>query len=189
MTTSDYLEYPEYERLLQLLRNDGQYIWELYARLGFCTACRVSDILNLRWKDVLNRETITVVEIKTKKARCIKFNLSVRKKINELYGLLETPDVEDYIFQTGRSKGVMTVQHINRVLKKFKYKYRLNVENFSTHTFRKTFGRYVYEEHSRSDEALIILNKILNHSSLAITKVYIGIRQEEINNVFDSIRF
>lgn len=189
LTTSDYLEYPEYEKLLQLLHDDKRYIWELYARLSFCTACRVSDTLNLRWIDVLGKDQVTVVEIKTKKPRNIKFNASVQKKVNELYGLLGSPSQEEHIFQTYRSKGVFTKQYINRKLKEFKSEYRISIGNFSTHTFRKTFGRYVYEANNRSEESLILLCKVLNHSSTAITKTYIGIRQDEIDNIFDSIKF
>ncbi|WP_203558266.1 tyrosine-type recombinase/integrase [Bacteroides sp. 224] len=189
LTTSDYLEYSEYERLLQLLHDDKKYIWELYSRLSFCTACRVSDVLNLHWKDILDKDQVTVLEIKTGKLRSIKFNASVKKKTNELYRLLGSPSIEEHIFQTNRSKGAFTKQYINRKLKEFKSKYRINIGNFSTHTFRKTFGRYVYEANNRSEESLILLCKVLNHSSTAITKTYIGIRQDEIDNIFDSIKF
>ena len=48
------------------------------------------------------------------------------------------------------------------------------------HTFRKTFGRYVYESMGRTTEALILLSMILKHSSPQVTMVYLGIRQEEI---------
>ena len=68
------------------------------------------------------------------------------------------------------------------------YDYKVKIGNFSTHTFRKTFGRYVYETNNRSAEALVLLNKILNHTSIQITKTYIGITQDEINNIFESIK-
>ncbi|MFR9496330.1 MAG: integrase, partial [Rikenellaceae bacterium] len=80
-------------------------------------------------------------------------------------------------------------EYINRLLKLFKIKYRLPIKAFSTHTFRKTFGRYVYDTNWRSAESLILLNSIFRHSSIDITKVYIGLRQAEIDGVFDSIRF
>ena len=47
LTKSDYLPMEEYKKLLRLLHKDRQYLWELYARLAFCTALRVSDILSL----------------------------------------------------------------------------------------------------------------------------------------------
>lgn len=189
LTTSDYLEYPEYEKLLTCLHNDNEFLWELYARLGFCTACRASDILNFRWVDILDKTEHVVVEQKTKKARKLSFNPSVQKKLKELYGLLGKPSKDEYIFISKATGRPMTIQYINQKLKDFKYKYRIKIGNFSTHTFRKTFGRYVYDTHHHSAESLILLNKILCHSNINVTKTYIGITQDEINNIFNSIAF
>lgn len=189
LTTSDYLEYPEYERLLTCLHDDNEFLWELYARLGFCTACRASDILNFRWVDILDKTEHVVVEQKTKKARKLSFNQSVQRKLKELYNLLGRPSKDEFIFISKTTGRPLTIQYINQKLKDFKYKYRIKIGNFSTHTFRKTFGRYVYDTHNHSAESLILLNKILCHSNINVTKTYIGITQDEINNIFNSIAF
>lgn len=189
LTTSDYLEYQEYEKLLNGLRDNKDYLWELYARLGFCTACRASDILNLRWSDILGKSEQVIVEQKTKKARKLTFNQSVQNKIKELYKLLGQPNKEDFIFLSRTTGKPITIQYLNKKLKEFKTKYRIKIGNFSTHTFRKTFGRYVYEKYDRNAESLILLNKILNHSNIAVTKTYIGITQDEVNSIFNSIAF
>ena len=83
----------------------------------------------------------------------------------------------------------MTIQYINQVLKDIKYRYRLDINHFSTHTFRKTFGRYVYDTNNHSADSLLLLNKILKHSSIEVTKAYIGITQDEISSIFNSIKF
>lgn len=189
LTTAEYLPYNEYERLLNCLHEDKCYFWELYARLSFCTACRVSDVRILKWEQVLNKPFLVVTEQKTGKTRSITFNKSVSKKISELYELMGSPDKGTYIFRNEQSNEPITLQYINQKLKEFKRKYNLKIGNFSTHTFRKTFGRYVYESNGRSAESLILLNKILNHSSISVTKTYIGITQDEVNKIFDSIRF
>ena len=44
----------------------------------------------------------------------------------------------------------LTIQCVNKKLKDFKYDYKVKIGNFSTHTFRKTFGRYVYENNKRA---------------------------------------
>lgn len=185
LTTADYLDYSEYQRLLKCLRKDREYMFETYAVLGFCTACRISDILKMRWKDVLQPEYV-VIEQKTGKARRITFNASVQKRLSELYGLSGMPDVNGLIFV--RKSGMPLVkQQINQELHKFKERYYLDIGNFSSHTFRKTFGRYVYEKGGRSGESLVLLNSIFSHSSLQVTKTYIGITQDEVKSVFDSI--
>ena len=187
LTTSDHLPYDEFTRLLDCLHNDGEYRWEMYARLSFCTACRASDTLRFRWKDILGVSSVTIVEQKTGKARKIPFNPSVQKSFDELWRALGCPDKKDFIMPSPKGDKPLTLQFVNMKLKEFKFKYRLKIDNFSTHTFRKTFGRYVYDTNNHSAESLILLNKILNHSSIQVTKTYIGITQEEVAGIYASI--
>lgn len=187
LTTSDYLEYDEYIRLLKCLHLDYKYVWELYAILGFSTACRASDILNMRWKDFLGKNEFVVFEKKTRKSRPITINQDIKSKLHELYKCMGSPDQEGYCISKD-GKEAFTIQWVNRRLKEFKKMYNIQIKNFSSHTFRKTFGRYVYEHYNRSAEGLMLLNKILNHSNIEVTKTYIGITQDEIDNVFNSLK-
>lgn len=189
LTKSDYLPMEDYKKLLYLLHKDRQYLWELYARLAFCTALRVSDILPLTWSDILHKGSLTKSEKKTGKVRKIPFNLNIQTRIEELYMLLKRPNSNELIFKSKFTGTSISPQYLNRIMKEWKIKYKLNIENFSTHTFRKTFGRYVYDTSENKSEALLLLNRIFNHSSVEITKVYICIRKDEINSIFDSIRF
>lgn len=189
LTTSDYLSYDEFKKLLMRLRLNKLYIWELYARISFCTALRASDVLSLRWDSILNKNKLVIQEKKTKKMREIVFNESVQNKIKELYKLLKSPDKSQYVFYSKSTHKAFTIQYVNAKLKVFKEVFRINIGNFSTHTFRKTFGRYVYEKMNRSAEALILLNSIFRHASIQTTQIYIGLRKDEINNVYNSIEF
>jgi integrase len=147
-------------------------------------------VLTLRWRDILHKSEITIVEQKTGKARRIPFNESVRHCINNLYTLMDKPNIDQLLFATERDpEKAMSIQYINQELKRFRVKYKLNIKSFSSHTFRKTFGRYVYEQNRRSSESLVLLNEIFRHSSIQITKTYIGITLDEINSVYSSIRF
>ena len=83
LTKSDYLPMEDYKKLLYLLHKDRQYLWELYARLAFCTALRVSDILPLTWSDILHKGSLTKSEKKTGKVRKIPFNLNIQTRIDE----------------------------------------------------------------------------------------------------------
>lgn len=187
LTTADCLTYSDYQKLLKGLHRDKNYFWEMYALLGFCTACRASDVLNLVWLDVLNKRETVIVEQKTGKPRKISFNKDIQAKIRSMYELMGSPSRGEYIFKSSTTNKPVTIQYVNRVLKDLRYKYAISIDHFSTHTFRKTFGRYVYEVNNKSAESLILLNKILNHSSIQMTKIYIGITQEEIKSVYDSI--
>ena len=79
---------------------------------------------------------------------------------------------------------------VRPILKEIKKKYRLKVKNFSCHSLRKTFGRQVYNMNSENSElALVKLMELFNHSSIAITKRYLGLRQEEILETYDCLTF
>lgn len=91
--------------------------------------------------------------------------------------------IDEYICSNNFG-GAVSIQHINRVLKVFRDKYNLSIDAFSTHTFRKSFGRYVYESKGRSAEALTLLNSIFNHTSIEVTKAYIGLRDDEKDKLF-----
>lgn len=187
LTKSDYLPMSEFKKLLKELHKDKKYIWELYARLSFCTALRCSDVLSLTWHDIWNRCSLTVTEKKTGKTRKIPLNLQTQERIDEAYLLMKRPNPNELIFYNKKTRKPFTIQYINQMAKRWKEKYDLNIDHFSTHTFRKTFGRYVYDTRKDKSEALILVNSILNHSTIDVTKVYIGLRQDEVNSVFNSI--
>jgi len=55
---------------------------------------------------------------------------------------------------------------------------------------RKTFGRKVFESAGEQAEvALVRLMELFNHSSVAITKRYLGIRQQELMATYDLLDF
>ena len=144
--------------------------------------------MSLAWADILHKGSLTKIEKKTGKVRKIPFNLSIQTRIEELYILLKRPNPNELIFKSKFTGVSVSSQYLNRIMKEWKAKYKLDIENFSTHTFRKTFGRYVYDTSENKSEALLLLNRIFNHSNTETTNIYICIRQDEINSIFDSIR-
>ncbi len=83
---------------------------------------------------------------------------------------------------------------INRALcegflvKLLKYRYGLKIAHFSTHSLRKTFGRRVVEMAGANSEiALIKLSDIFQHSSVKITRIYLGLRKEELMDTYDQL--
>lgn len=189
LTTADYLPIEVFRKLLDDLERDHEYLWETYCWLSFCTAFRASDVRTLQWRDVLRRQELVRIEKKTGKSRLVKFSNEVQARTQHLYELLECPDADKLIFANPRTGQPYTIAHINRLLKLFRIRYRIPVKAFSTHTFRKTFGRYVYEMSGRTAEGLILLNQIFKHANLETTRRYIGLAQEDIDKVFMSIRF
>ena len=119
LTTADYLPIAEYNRLVRGLEKDGEYLWETYCWLSFCTACRASDVRTLRWKDILGKSTMTRIEQKTKKNRLIKFNRDVQEKNRFLYEMLGQPAPEQYIFLSPRTGKPYSLEYINNTVPLF----------------------------------------------------------------------
>lgn len=189
ITTADYFQYDEFKRLIDCLVKDGQHIWAFYCMMSFCLGLRSSDVRKLKWGDVLNRRSVIVTEQKTGKTKAIPIGQNTADHISKMYELAGNPNLDAYIFATNKSHGTpITLQYINRLAKIWKQKYKLKIGNFSSHTFRKTFGRYVYEKRNRSTDALIELNRIFRHTSLQTTLIYIGITDDNIYGVFDSMQ-
>ena len=187
ITTADFLPFSEYRRLLHCLEQDNQHFWALYCTLSFCLGLRVSDVLQLTWERVLDRTSLIVEEKKTKKVKSIPIAVGAQERIKDVYKALGYPDKSEYIF-CNRFGKMMSRQYINRIMKGWIERYDLPIKNFSTHSFRKTFGRYVYETKGRTEESLIILMHIFRHTDIRTTKIYIGLTNDEVGDIFSSIK-
>ena len=188
-TTADYLVWSDAMNLIRKLAKDGNYKMSLLIALGCFTGLRISDILALRWNQILYAEEFTIIEKKTGKQRTLRLNPQLQRHIQECYGQIKPIGIKAPILVSQKGT-VFTVQAINRILKEIKKKYRLKIKNFSCHSLRKTFGRQVYTMNGDNSElALVKLMELFNHSSVSITKRYLGLRQEEILQTYDCLSF
>ena len=60
-------------------------------------------------------------------------------------------------------------------------------QNIGTHSLRKSFCRRLYDNANDKSKVLVVLQKILNHSSSLTTLSYIGITNDDMDDAFDSI--
>jgi len=188
-TTSDFLDWNEMTNLVRKLEIDKDYKMSLLVSIGCFFGLRISDLLSLRWEQILNVDEFTITEKKTQKKRTIRINPQLKNHISNCYIQIKPNSIESNIL-ISQKKSVFSNQQINNLLKLMKEKYKLNIKNISSHTLRKTFARQVYNQNSDNAElALVKLMELLNHSSMAITKRYIGLRQEELLSTYDLLSF
>lgn len=188
-TTADYMAWEEMINLLYKLTRDGNYKMSLLIAVGCFWGLRISDILNLKWCDILDKDVFTLVEKKTKKKRTIKINLQLKQHIQICHQYIQPQRIDEPILISQKGH-VFSVQRINVILKELKVKYRINIKNFSCHSLRKTFGRQIFEQSGDNSEmALVKLMELFNHSSIMITKRYLGLRQEELLQAYDLLSF
>jgi integrase len=182
------LEWSQFLVLVDRLKKDKNYRFLLFVGIGCYCGLRCGDILSLRWKDIVDKAEIEIREKKTGKSRTITINQSLIEIINhcfEVQGRVEV-NLEDFVF-CNRIGNKLSIQYINRQLHKLLPKYLIRAKNYSSHILRKTFGKRCYEMHGKSPESLVLLSQIFGHSSISITRSYIGISQEKIQNVYISL--
>jgi site-specific recombinase XerD len=181
--TSDYLEYDvALNKGLKLLNDKKMCVFGFYIIFSINTGLRVSDIMQIKHSD-LSGDKIYLKEKKTKKAREISLNNVVRNSYQSMLATLDLKNANidnNYVFLSQKGT-VYRTQSINVILKTLFNTKRLQI---SSHSLRKAFARKVYENMNESENALVLLSDIFNHSNIAITRRYLGIRQETIDNIY-----
>ena len=150
---------------------------------GINSGMRVSDIVKLNYDDVRNQDKtmkqyITVIETKTKKLK--KFPLC-NDLLVEMEKYTRNMTQGEYLFKSrkGENKPITTTQAYRIIVETGE---KIGLMEIGTHTMRKTFGYWHYQQFH--DVAL--LQTIFNHSSPSITLRYIGINQENIDKTYMS---
>lgn len=186
-------------RISEYLISNGRYRDNMLFIVGINFGLRVSDLRVLRFSNLINdnctfKDSFPVFEKKTrntrkkKKNRYITINTAVIESVT-LY-LENTPGVHlnDYMFRSLSNHGAnqnepLATWSIDRILKGVAKDLDLNMK-MSTHTLRKTFCYHQMLLSNNSSRKLMLLQKMLNHSSPAQTLDYIGITREEIEDAY-----
>jgi integrase len=187
-TTTSYMEWNDFVSLITRLEKDEEYKMSLLISIGVFTGLRISDLLTLRYSDFMGKDILKLTEKKTKKERSIKINKDLREIVERIVSKIKPENMNSPIFQNRFNTKPIDKSYVNVKLKEVIKKYRIKVGgNISTHTFRKTLGRRVMEVNNYSNESLVLLMELFGHSSMSITKRYLGIREQEIHDVYDSL--
>lgn len=152
--------------------------------VGISSALRISDILTLRVRHVWDGKNVNkfieINEKKTGKYKRFPTTKNLTKAIKDY--LKEYPDKEldEYLFTSrkGNNKPISR-QYAARLLNEACDMVGIK-ERFSTHGMRKTWGYWAFKKGISLDYICIALN----HSSVAETKRYLGILQEDLDNLY-----
>ncbi|WP_313342128.1 tyrosine-type recombinase/integrase [Sedimentibacter sp.] len=159
----------------------------LIFKFGLNTGLRISDILPLKIKDIFMkngdfRDYLVIKEKKTKKEKKIKLNDTLRKNIQS-YIINDKFLYDDYLFPSKKGTYIGRIQAY-RVLKEAAV--LIGIENFGTHSLRKTWGYWTYKM-SKYNIGLIM--DTFNHSSQNITLRYIGVNQDQKDELYSLVQF
>jgi integrase len=176
ITTSNHIDYDKaLNKALSMLGTKNEN-FGFYIIVAINTGLRIGDILNIK-KRHFEKDAYTFREQKTSKAKTVPFNKHIKDYFLQLKNKSETP------FKSNKGT-TYTRQQINR---KIKQAFKTKDKNYSSHSLRKSFGRKVYEDNDQSENALVILSKIYNHSNLRVTRDYLDLTQEILDDVYMSM--
>jgi integrase len=157
------------EMMEYLASKQNGFVYALYFEFALTTALRVQDILDLSKKDIKNG----VVYVKTKKTGVVKhiaLNDKCRTKM-DMY--LEHKKEDDAIFNFSR-------QWVHQMLKEAADMIGLDKSLVSCHTTRKTAAWHFY---AASNYDIVKTGQFLGHKSSTETRKYLGITEEEVNEI------
>ena len=136
---------------------------------GIYVGIRVSDILELRVRDVRDKKSVSIREKKTGKEKIFPINDELRPELNKY--IKEKEDYE-WLFPSRQGIGHLSRCQAYNILNEAGQ--RFGLDRIGTHTMRKTFGYHFYQQ----THDIATLQKIFNHASPQITLRYIGISQD-----------
>lgn len=186
-------------RISDYLISANRYRDNMLFIVGINFGLRASDLRMLRFANLINddfsfKDSFPVFEQKTRNTRKKKMNryITINKAVREavLLFLENTPSVSlsDYMFRSNSNRGSnknepISVRSIERIIKGFASDLGLGM-HVSTHTLRKTFCYHQMLISNNDTRKLLLLQKMLNHSSPVQTLTYIGITSEEIEAAY-----
>ena len=136
---------------------------------------RISDIVKLRPCDIVNdggRFRLSIVEQKTGKQRVFTVPLVIQQYI-ENYCLRNGIKHSELIFP-------ITTREVQKVLARVcDY---LGYEGISTHSFRKWYATEIYRNNGYD---IALVQRLLQHSSAAVTHRYLGIEPQRIEKAIE----
>ena len=162
--------------------------------IGINISLRASDLVGLKWNfffnaDMTFKKTYKIQPKKTKKYGKfvpLYFNDTVKKAITDYVEIYPIEDMNDYLFKSRKGNGHITEIALGKIIKDTAKEVGID-RNICSHSLRKTFGYHVWHKAEDKEKAIVMLNIIFNHSSIATTKKYIGIMDEEIESVFNDL--
>jgi integrase len=185
-TTTSALDWDDFKSLIGKLERDGEFKFCLLVATGVFSGLRIGDLLRLKFSQ-FHGEILEIQEKKTGKTRRIKINPDLKKLVSRLQVKLGAGD-ESLMFLNRYGTKHIDRSYVNVKLKEIFKKYSILVEgNVSSHLFRKSLGNRVMKLNNGNNQALYLLMEMYSHSSPAITKRYLGIREREIFDVYDSL--
>ena len=179
-----YLNYEELEKLLNSIEiNTKEGIQErLILELLYSTGIRVSELVNIRIKDIKIKENQINILGKGNKERIVLFGEKAKELIKEYLNMYKEEFkgniLNEYLLINKKGKQ-LTTNKVELIVKDALRKSALKI-NISPHTLRHTFATHMLD----NGADLKSVQELLGHENLKTTAIYTHISNERLKQVF-----
>lgn len=143
----------------------------------FDTGCRITECLNIQVQDVdLSNKAVVLKYTKNKKERLVFFSTKMRKELQRWIQYKDRYFSNELLFPSNRGN-IMMPGTYETALRKIGQ--RKNIELFP-HRIRANFAQY----YLLNGGDLYSLSRIMGHSSLEVTKVYLQLDNESVGRQY-----
>lgn len=166
--------------------------------IGINVGLRASDLITLKWSFFLDgvedgeykfKDFYTLQPKKTRKQKKfvkLFFNNTVKKVIVEHLNEFPMDNLDEYMFKSREGDGAIAATSLWRIIKNAAKEAGIN-QNIGSHSLRKTWGRFCFEQAEDKTRALVLLQKAFNHSSQEVTLHYLGLLDEDIQDMYENV--
>ncbi len=145
----------------------------LIIQIGYAAGLRVSEIINLQWRDIdFARDTIHIKNAKGKKDRMVMLS----SKVKEALQALDNEKIGS-VFKTNRN-GKYTQRTIQKVIENATKKTGIR-KKISPHTLRHSFATHLLEQ----GIDIRYIQTLLGHSKLQTTQIYTHVANNRLKNI------
>ena len=179
-----YLKYEEIEKLLNSIDIEEKegIRNKLIIELLYSTGIRVSELVNIKIKDIKIKENQINILGKGNKERIVLFGNKAKESIKlyiDTYKELFKGNIYDSYLLINNKGKQLTTNKIELIVKEVLKKSSLKL-NISPHTLRHTFATHLLNEGCD----LLAVQELLGHDSISATQVYTHITNDKLKDVY-----
>ncbi|RXK07787.1 tyrosine-type recombinase/integrase [Halarcobacter bivalviorum] len=168
-----FMNKAEIDRFLEAINSfefslDTQYRNRLILKIIIYTGIRVSEMLNLRLKDIYKEDDVYILQVRGKgnKPRVVMIKTKIIE--NDLAFWLEQRDSNDDLLVCNKKGNRLTQAYVSRIVENILTFAGIRKEKNGAHMLRHSFATLLYQKH----QDLILVQEALGHADINTSRIY-----------------
>ncbi len=176
-----FMNKAEIDRFLEAINSfefslDTQYRNRLILKIIIYTGIRVSEMLNLRLKDIYKEDDVYILQVRGKgnKPRVVMIKTKIIE--NDLAFWLEQRDSNDDLLVCNKKGNRLTQAYVSRIVENILTFAGIRKEKNGAHMLRHSFATLLYQKH----QDLILVQEALGHADINTSRIYTHFNKQRL---------